>query len=148
MAQQNKLAKIDKEYIQKFLGLWSDLDTEYKKEFPNNRIAFPEPLQKRILIDYFDGNLKLGNSSPYDFCGNIEIKSCSKNGVGCTPFQKTQNNCKRILYLEIGAGCIDVYDLSQEDVKTINAIISNPAKSNNITLAIYKSNAKHTSLTF
>ena len=142
------MAKIDKEYIKNFLRLWSDLDTEYKKEFPDNRIAFPEPLQKKILIDYFDGSLVLDTNSSYDFCGNVEAKSSSKNGGGCTPFQQTQNDCKRILYLEISAGCIDVYDLSQNDVSTINTIINNAKKSKNISLAKYKPNARHTPLIF
>ena len=63
---------------------------------------FPEPLQKKILIDCFVNILVLSNNSAYDFCGNVELKSsCEKNG-GCTPFKPTQNSCSRILYVEIG----------------------------------------------
>ena len=148
VAQLNNMGKLDKEYIKSFIALWLKLYAEYKKEFPNNRISFPEPLQKKILIDYFDSSLVLDTNSSYDFCGNVEVKSSTKSGGGCTPFQKTQNDCKRILYLEISAGCIDVYDLSPNDVSTINTIIINAKKSKNISLAKYKSKATHTPLIF
>ena len=140
------MKKITTKDIKKIIKYWADLQKEYKKQFPKNRISFPEPLQKKILIDCFDNALVLSNNSAYDFCGNVELKSsCGKNG-GCTPFKQTQNNCSRILYVEIGENYFDVYDLNGNDVIAINALVSKSKKPTNIRLANYKQNATKTSL--
>ena len=140
------MEKITPTYIKNVLKLWADLQEEYKKQFPKNRITFPEPLQKRILIDCFDNSLALDKSSSYDFIGNVELKSSCKKGGGCTPFKPTQNKCSRILYIEIGKDYFDVYDLDKKDVATINALVSKSSTPTNITLANYKAKARKTTL--
>lgn len=140
------MKKITPTYIKKVLKLWSDLQEEYRKQFHKNRITFPEPLQKRVLIDCFDSSLVVDNNSSYDFVGNVELKSSSKKGGGCTPFKPTQNKCSRILYIEIGKDYFDVYDLDKNDVATINSLVSKSSTPTNITLADYKDNATKTSL--
>lgn len=140
------MKKITTAYIKKVLKLWDSLQEEYRKQFPKNRVTFPEPLQKRILIDCFDTSLVVDNNSSYDFVGNIELKSSCKKGGGCTPFKPTQNACNRILYVEIGKNYFDVYDLDKVDVATINAKVSASSNPINITLASYKAKAKKTSL--
>lgn len=57
------MKKITTLYIKKVLKLWDALQEEYRKQFPKNRVIFPEPLQKRILIDCFDSSLVLDNNS-------------------------------------------------------------------------------------
>ena len=140
------MKKITTLYIKKVLKLWDALQEEYRKQFPKNRVIFPEPLQKRILIDCFDSSLVLDNNSSYDFVGNVELKSSCKKGGGCTPFKLTQNACNRILYVEIGKDYFDVYDLDKNDVVKINKLVSDSQKTLNITLADYKSNVIKTSL--
>ena len=105
------------------------------------RLSFPEPLQKEIVMSFFDKTLKKACSSPYDFQGNIELKSSTLHNGGCTPFKKTQNQCSRIIYMEIGTA-IDVFELSSLDVQAINNTISSSAShQTNITLSQYKQNS-------
>lgn len=121
-----------------FLCSWKRVNKLYKKYFKNNRIGFPEPLQKEIIMSFYDTNLKLDPSKTYDFLGNVELKSSTKFGGGCTPFSKNQTQCSRILYMEINEH-ITVYELNQADVKKINAKVSSGTL--NITINAYKSNA-------
>ena len=129
-----------KKELKTFLSAWNKYNELYQKYCNKNRVPFPEPLQKEIVKTFYDKNLVVSDNSSYDFQGNIELKSSTQPGGGCTPFKKTQSACSRIIYLEIGKN-IDVYEISPTDVKIINASVAN--KNVNITLSNYKKNAKH-----
>ena len=71
----------------------------------------------------------------------MELKS-STTVNGCTPFSLGQNNCSRILYMEI-TDHIRVYEIATNDVQTINGMVSMSAGNSskdksNITLGDYK----------
>lgn len=127
-----------KRELKTFLSAWNKCNKIYQKCFISNRLSFPEPLQKEIIKCYYDKSLVISNNSSYDFQGNIELKSSTRFGGGCTPFKSTQNACSRIIYVEIGDH-INVYEINQVDVQTINNLVSNGQL--NITLANYKNNA-------
>lgn len=129
-----------KKELKSFLSAWNKYNELYQKYCNKNRVPFPEPLQKEIVKTFYDKRLIVSNDSSYDFQDNIELKSSTQPGGGCTPFKDTQSDCSRIIYLEIGAH-IDVYEISQADVKNINASVAN--KNVNITLSNYKKNARH-----
>lgn len=128
-----------KRELKSFLSAWNRLKEHYKKISPKNRLMFPEPLQKDILMTFYDKSLVPLKNTSYDFQGNIELKSSTKIGGGCTPFKQTQNACCRIIYVEIGTN-IDVFEIDQADVQAINNKVSNGQT--NITLSKYKKNAK------
>lgn len=130
-----------KRELKSFLSAWNRLKKYYKKISPKNRLVFPEPLQKDIVMTFYDKNLVLLKNSSYDFQDNIELKSSTKIGGGCTPFKPTQNACTRIIYIEIGTN-FDVFEIDQADVQSINKLVSNGKT--NITLSKYKNNAKFT----
>lgn len=129
-----------KKELKSFLSAWNKYNKLYQKHCKKNRVPFPEPLQKEIVKAFYDKKLVVSNNSSYDFQGNIELKSSTQPGGGCTPFKETQSACSRIIYLEIGAN-IDVYEINQVDVKSINALVANGNL--NITLSNYKKNARH-----
>lgn len=129
---------MNKRQLKSFLSAWNKANKIYKTSFNKNRLMFPEPLQKEIVMTWYDKSLTLSNSSAYDFRDNIEIKSSTRFGGGCTPFKSSQNDCSRIIYLEIGTN-IDVYEINSSDVQTINGLISSGKL--NITLANYRKNA-------
>lgn len=130
---------MNKRELKSFLLAWNKANVLYKTYFPNNRLMFPEPLQKDIVMTLYDKSLLLSNNSSYDFQKNIELKSSTKFGGGCTPFKSIQNACSRIIYIEIGTN-FDVYEIDQADVQTINNLVLNGET--NITLSNYKQNAK------
>jgi len=118
---------------------WKKATERYRESHSKNRIGFPEPLQKDIIIQYFDSSL-VKDSGVYDFLGNVELKS-STTYSGCTPFSKNQIACSRILYMEIDANRdeIRIYELALSDVKKIN---NNNLNNNfNQSIGIYKVNA-------
>ena len=51
-------------------------------------------------MSFYDKRLVPLKNSSYDFQGNIELKSSTEFGGGCTPFKPTQNACTRIIYIE------------------------------------------------
>ena len=127
-----------------FFNEWRKLNLMYKGLGIKGHLHFPEPLQKEIVMSFFDTTLKLSNSKSYDFVGNVELKS-STTVNGCTPFSPNQNKCSRILYMEI-TDHITVYEIAANDVQTINGIVSAAAENSNkdkpnITLGAYKQNA-------
>ena len=61
--------------------------------------------------------------APMIFGGNIEMKSSTKKGGGCTPFSPNQTNCSRIIYLEI-TNHFDIYEISPLEVSKINSQIA------------------------
>lgn len=124
-----------------FLSVWNKYNKLYQKYCNKNRVPFPEPLQKEIVKKFYDKSLIISNNSSYDFQGNIELKSSTSFGGGCTPFQSTQSACSRIIYIEIGVH-FDVYEISSVDVQKINALVAKGFL--NITLSNYKKNARHT----
>lgn len=129
-----------KSELKNFLRKWNELNKIYKKYYKKNSISFPEPLQKNVLMSLYDSKLVLvDEKSSYDFKGNIELKSSTKDGGGCTPFSERQNECSRIIYVEIGEH-FDVYEISDVDVCKINKLISDG--NTNISLNKYKKNAK------
>ena len=97
-------------------------------------------LKKYPYVALYDTSLKLASpSSSYDFDGNVEMKSSTKQWGGSTPFSVNQNNCSRIIYLEI-TNHFDVYEIAFTEVNNINAAVR---KGNtNISLKNYLSNAK------
>ena len=130
--------------LKTFFNSWKKVKEIYRKYCPKNRTHFPEPLQKEIIISFYDKSLKIDNSGSYDFVGNVELKS-STTVNGCTPFSLGQNNCTRIIYMEI-TNHITVYEIADSDVQTINGIVSMAAGNSskdksNITLGDYKKNA-------
>ncbi len=131
---------MNKKQFKSFLTAWNKANNIYQISFHKNRLMFPEPLQKEIVMSLYDKSLVLSNNSAYDFQGNIELKSTTKFGGGCTPFKLSQNACSRIIYLEIGTN-IDVYEIDPVDVQTINRLIHGGQL--NITLAKYTKNAKY-----
>ena len=79
--------------IKTFYKSWKKANLLYNKTCPNNKIGFPEPLMKKICIQYFDNSLiRTGKNATYDFIGNVELKSSVNKG--CTPFSKTQSSIK------------------------------------------------------
>ena len=86
-------------------------------------MPFPEALQKEIIMSLYDKTLKTENAGSYDFFGNIEMKSSTQKGGGCTPFSPTQMCCSRIIYLEI-INHFDVYEISSTEVSKINAMVA------------------------
>ena len=129
-----------KHELKVFLRAWLKANKLYGKYFNRNHIHFPEPLQKHILMSLYDTSLKLAPPlSSYDFDGNVEMKSSTKQGGGCTPFSINQNNCLRIIYLEI-TNHFDVYEIDPTEVTKINASVQN--SNTNISLKNYLSNAK------
>lgn len=129
--------------LRKFYKNWKKTFLSYRLLYRKNRLTFPEPLQKDIVIKYFDASLIKSNSGSYDFINNIELKS-STALLGCTPFNSNQNNCSRIIYMEIDIliDMILIYELSQSDVQLINSSISNGVY--NLSLSHYKKNATNT----
>ncbi len=129
--------------LKTFFNSWKKVKEIYRKYHPKNRMHFPEPLQKEIIKSFYDKNLKIANSGSYDFVGNVELKS-STTVNGCTPFSLGQNNCSRILYMEI-TDHIRVYEIATNDVQTINGMVSaaaqNSKNKSNIRLGKYKKNA-------
>lgn len=121
-----------------FFNEWRKLGLIYKGMGMAGNLHFPEPLQKEIIMSFYDTNLKLDPSKTYDFLGNVELKSSTNVKGGCTPFSRNQTQCSRILYMEINEH-ITVYELNQVDVKNINAKVSSGKL--NITLNVYKSKA-------
>ncbi len=128
--------------LKKFVKNWSRADKIYKSLKKSNRIMFPEPIQREIAMKYFDANLVIATTDSYDFVGNTELKSSStKNGN--TPFKDTQNNCTRIIYLEVDSINEDFnfYDIAKNDVMSINKKVASGNGSIGITLGNYKTNA-------
>lgn len=126
--------------LKTFLDSWNAANKLYGKYCSGNHFHFPEPLQKNILMSLYDTSLQLESSlSSYDFKGNVEMKSSTKQGGGCTPFSENQNNCSRIIYLEI-ADYFDVYEIDSTDVNSINALVRNG--NTNISLKNYLGKAK------
>lgn len=134
---------MNKRELRLFLSAWNKMNSIYQTYFPCNRIAFPEPLQKEIVMKLYDKKLKLSKGSPYDFQNKVELKSSTKIGGGCTPFKSTQNACSRIIYLEISANII-VYEIDKAEVQTINNLVSSGTL--NISLNNYTQRAKVTKI--
>lgn len=124
--------------IKNFCNLWSQANSAYLM----GHLQFPEPLLKEITIKKFDNQLvKNKGVSPYDFVGNIELKSATKKG-GVTPFKSTQNKCSRIIYAEFDDNLVTFYELSQKDVDAINDIVKDSKKKQvSICCEKYKNNA-------
>ena len=120
-----------------FWNSWKKANRNYKAVFPENRLQFPEPLTK-FIAEKIDSSLisTNKNADPYDFKGNIEVKSSAKRR-GVTPFKKTQNECKRILFFLIINDVIEYYDINDESIlKNINDDIDS-GKYNSIILENY-----------
>ena len=126
--------------LRRFVKSWSKADKIYISLKKTNRIMFPEPIQREIAMKYFDTNLLISTSGPYDFSVNVELKSSSTTN-GCTPFKITQNNCSRIIYLEIDSinESFNFYDIAMNDVNIVNTKVSSGIV--NITLGDFKTNA-------
>lgn len=114
--------KINKQDLASFLSSWKKTNELYQQICPNNSIGFPEPLQKKIVIAFFDPDLSEGKGS-YDFTDkknkNIEMKSSTRENGGCTPFKFSQSECDRIIYFEVD-DIITIYELNKNKVKEVN----------------------------
>ena len=113
----------NKRQIKKFFYKWKKLNKIYQKHFSGSHLDFPDIVQKQIILEFYDKNLRLSSCKTYDFDGNIELKSSTDISHGCTPFSLNQNSCSRIIYMHITEN-IDVYEISQNDVKNINSLIT------------------------
>lgn len=119
----NELKRIiPKDKVIDFNANWDKTSKAYKSIFPKRHIAYPDSIQKWVIINFFDPSLKPGKK-PYDFEGNIELKSTTtKNGQ--SHFSKTQKDCKRIIHFSIVDNQIKIVELSIADVKKINKRVS------------------------
>lgn len=110
---------MNKKKLIKFCKKWNKTNKYYYK-ITNNHLSFPEPILKEIIKIKFD--LSNNNSGSYDFDGEIELKSVTKEN-GNTPYQFSEKDCKRIIYCEVLNGKINVYEISKTKVDEINEII-------------------------
>lgn len=102
---------------------------KYKKYYGSrNRLMIPYPIQKDLIKLWLQPTY-IPTNGTYDYTDaatktlKIEVKSsCLKNG--CTPFKTTQNACNEIIYFEILLPVIKVFKLSQQEVGTINSLVS------------------------
>lgn len=134
--------------VRRLCQLWSKLNDYYFNNFDKRHLQFPEPILKELIKDKF--GLKESSDKSYDFDGNIELKSSTKEN-GNTPFKFSQSQCKRIIYCEIVNGFVNVYELSDKDVSEINLNVKKEYNLNqknsvqlNISCGQYKADAKVT----
>ena len=127
--------------VKRFLSKWNELNDLYQEICPegNHHIGFPDPLQKNLLSLYDPSLIKPVGKSSYDFNGIVEVKSSTLAGGGNTPFQVSQANCNRVIYLEIGKK-IEIYDIN--DVTVIQEINNKIKNGENVILKQYKDKGK------
>lgn len=129
-----------------FLSEWNSLNKHYQDYCPKNSIGFPEPLQKLIVSSLFEPTLEPNPNSTYDFVDNsgknVELKSSTRKGGGCTPFEPSQINCDRIIYFEVNQK-IGIFELCPNDVAEVKGKIQKKQNQDKISISLrkYKKNA-------
>ncbi|MCI1244598.1 MAG: hypothetical protein LKG11_01380 [Bacilli bacterium] len=138
-----------KQGLRKFYHSWLAYNRAYQELEKGHHVAFPDTIGKKMIISFIDSTLQiLKGVATYDFAGNVELKTVTKQN-GTIPFKKTQNNCSRVIYVEVLSTGIDVYDITNaNDINAINNSINVSTNTSQVSLIMksYKSNAKYTKL--
>ncbi len=121
--------------IFEFWQSWKTANVKYDIICPGNTLSFPDPICKKIAV-LIDSTLIENHSSDksYDFQGNIEMKSSSKNR-GATPFHKSQSNCSRVIFFRIINNKIEYYNIT--DATALSKINTAAQNGENIILMNY-----------
>ena len=133
----NETRTIRSNEMHDFYEAWRIAYSKYSEILPGHHLSFPEALLKKIAKK-IDSSLT-ESKKPYDFEGNIEMKSVTYN-KGNSHFSTSQTDCKRILYFVISSDEFEYYDITNASIlKKINSIVSkakeNKEKGANIVLS-------------